>query len=100
MLPIGTIVYLKEGTSKIMILNRCPIIKSNDENVLFDYSGAIYPLGLDNKKTLYFNKENIDQVVFKGYTDEEDERYIKLVNDMLINKKDEFKKGTVSKSYT
>ncbi|BAC13290.1 hypothetical conserved protein [Oceanobacillus iheyensis HTE831] len=30
MLPIGSIVYLKEGTSKLMILNRAPILPTEN----------------------------------------------------------------------
>ena len=40
-LPIGTIVYLKEGTKKLMILNRASIIEKDGEQLLFDYSAAI-----------------------------------------------------------
>ena len=42
-LPIGTIVYLKEGSQKLMILNRGVTIDQNGESVLFDYSAAFYP---------------------------------------------------------
>jgi hypothetical protein len=38
MLPIGSIVYLKQGTSKLMILNRGPIIEVEGEQTWFDYS--------------------------------------------------------------
>ncbi|WP_328798352.1 DUF4176 domain-containing protein [Latilactobacillus fragifolii] len=31
MLPIGSIIYLKEGSRKIMILNRGPVIEENNE---------------------------------------------------------------------
>ena len=46
-LPIGTIVYLKEGSQKLMILNRGVTIEQNGESVLFDYSAAFYPMGLN-----------------------------------------------------
>lgn len=42
MLPIGSIVYLNEGAHKIMIMNRAPIIPSEDsedEGIWYDYSG-------------------------------------------------------------
>ena len=41
MLPIGSIVYLREGTGKLMILNRAPILPSEEteeEGVWYDYS--------------------------------------------------------------
>lgn len=33
MLPIGTIVYLKEGTTKLMILNRGPIVEKDGASI-------------------------------------------------------------------
>lgn len=96
MLPIGSIVYLKEGTSKIMILNRGPIIKMNDEELLFDYSGCFYPQGLLSDNVFYFNHENIDEVIFEGYTDADEERYQKLYRNWTAENQEQYKKGKVS----
>ncbi len=44
MSPIGSIVYLKEGTSKLMILNRAPILPAEgkeQKGIMYDYSGCI-----------------------------------------------------------
>lgn len=78
MLPIGSIVYLKEGTSKLMILNRGPILPSKEadrKGTMYDYSGCFYPQGLDPNNVFYFNEENIDKVLFEGFKDEEEERF-------------------------
>lgn len=40
MLSLGTIVYLKEGRQKIMIINRGPIVEKSDSQFLFDYAGC------------------------------------------------------------
>ncbi|MFT9005690.1 MAG: DUF4176 domain-containing protein [Liquorilactobacillus hordei] len=37
-----------------------------------------YPERINPKDAIYFNHENIDQVVFKGLVDEEEERYMKV----------------------
>lgn len=59
MLPIGSIVYLKEGTSKLMILNRGPLMYTeHDGRKMFDYSGCLYPRGMDSENVFYFNTEN------------------------------------------
>ena len=47
-----------------MILNRGPLVEQNSEKVFFDYTGALYPAGLDPDQVFYFNKEDIDEVVF------------------------------------
>ncbi|MBO1002268.1 DUF4176 domain-containing protein [Pseudogracilibacillus auburnensis] len=96
MLSIGSIVYLKEGTSKLMILNRGPMIKMNEEELMFDYSGCIYPQGLVPDNVFYFNHENIDEVIFEGYRDADEERYQKLYRDWTTENHDKYKRGKVS----
>ena len=81
MLAIGSIVYLKEGTNKLMVLNRGAIIEQNGEQTLFDYSGCFYWQGIDPENVFYFNEENIDEVVFEGYKDSDENRFQKLFND-------------------
>ncbi|WP_449354444.1 DUF4176 domain-containing protein [Virgibacillus natechei] len=97
MLSIGSIVYLKEGTSKLMILNRAPILPSEEtEGIWYDYSGCSYPQGLDPNNVFYFNEENIDKVVFEGYKDEEEERFQEIYNDRMKEIKTTIKKGEVT----
>ncbi|MEW9678010.1 DUF4176 domain-containing protein [Lentibacillus sp. L22] len=99
MLPIGSIVYLREGTSKLMILNRGPILPSGEtegEGIWYDYSGCIYPQGLDPNNVFYFNEENIDKIVFEGFKDDEEEHFQKIFHDRLEENKANIKKGTVT----
>ncbi|GGK09387.1 type II secretion protein [Lentibacillus kapialis] len=96
MLPIGSIVYLKEGTSKLMILNRGPLLETDGERKMFDYSGCFYPQGLDPDNVFYFNEENIDDVVFEGFTDSEEKRFQKVYNDWKEENASNIKKGTVT----
>lgn len=95
MLPLGSIVYLKEGTNKLMILNRGPIIEQNGEQTLFDYSGCFYPQGIDPDHVFYFNQENIDKVVFEGFSDGDEERFQELFQEWMDSNKESIKKGKV-----
>ncbi|GGJ73225.1 DUF4176 domain-containing protein [Virgibacillus salexigens] len=96
MLPIGSIVYLKEGTSKLMILNRGPILEVENEKKMFEYSGCFYPQGLVPDNVFYFNHENIDRVVFEGFKDNEEERFQKLFNDWKQENNESIEKGIVT----
>ncbi|MBL3715972.1 DUF4176 domain-containing protein [Lactococcus garvieae] len=96
MLAIGSIVYLSDGNQKIMILNRGPVVEQNGEQVIFDYTGALYPNGLDPKQVYYFNDDDIDEVVFEGYKDEEEERFRTLYNKWLDREGAKLKKGVTS----
>jgi hypothetical protein len=94
MLPIGSIVYLNEGTSKLMILNRGPIIELEGEQKMFDYSACVYPQGLIADSVLYFNEENIDEVIFEGFKDSDEDRFHSLYKQWLDE--NEIQKGVVS----
>ena len=92
-LPIGTIVYLKEGSQQLMILNGGVSIEQNGESVLFDYSAAFYPMGLNPEQLFYFNREDVDRIVFKGYSDEEEDRFVELYLQWLEENKEKVVKG-------
>ncbi|MFQ8704748.1 MAG: DUF4176 domain-containing protein [Thomasclavelia sp.] len=75
---LGTILYLKGGTQKVMIIGRNAILKLNDEEYLYDYVGCRYPSGFSMKGMIYFNEENIDSILFLGYSDEEEVRMLEV----------------------
>jgi len=96
MLPIGSVVYLAEGDRKVMIVNRGALAEQDGVQVIFDYTGTMYPQGLDMKHVFYFNEENIDTIVFEGLKDEEEERFLVLYEQWLA-KHPELKKGDAKK---
>jgi len=99
MLTIGSVVYLKEGTQKIMILNRGPVIDVQDSLQIFDYSGCLYPVGLVPEEVLYFNDENIDKVIFEGYSDEDESRFQELFSKWR-EENSQIVRGKVEKLYS
>jgi hypothetical protein len=75
LLPIGSIVILKEGTKKLMIYGRKQMLASSEPQV-FDYIGCLYPEGYLNPDFSYvFNHEDIAAVIFTGYQDEEEKKF-------------------------
>ena len=60
---IGSIIYLKEGSQKLMII--------------------------------YFNEENIDNVIFEGYCDQDETRFQELFKEMMDNLDEDVQRGTV-----
>ena len=78
-LPIGTIVLLKNGSKKVMIYGRKQIATENGQE--FDYVACLYPEGnINDDFTFLFNNENIDKIIFKGYSDEEEVEFQKVLN--------------------
>lgn len=79
LLPIGSVVLLKEGQKKLMIFG----VKQMDSEVReeYDYIGVMYPEGNVGIEGQYlFNHENIDQIFFKGYEDEERDTFISALD--------------------
>ena len=72
-LPIGSVVQLKNGEVKLMIINRFPLYNNNGEIGYFDYSACIYPNGSLDAHAYFFNQEDIAKIWFEGYVDESEE---------------------------
>ncbi|MFS4466145.1 DUF4176 domain-containing protein [Staphylococcus haemolyticus] len=94
---IGSIIYLKEGSQKLMIINRGPIVEIEGQKYMFDYSACKYPVGVVEDQIYYFNEENIDSVIFEGYFDQEEVRFQELFKEMIDNLGKDIQRGTVQK---
>lgn len=82
LLPIGSVVLLKEGTKKLMIIGIKPVT-SEKPNEIYDYIGVLYPEGfLSNDYNFLFNHENINDVVFTGYNNPEREDFIQVMEEV------------------
>ncbi|WP_459502401.1 DUF4176 domain-containing protein [Bacillus sp. C1] len=80
LLPNGSIVLLKEGTKKIVIYGRKQILMV-EESSMYDYIGCFYPEGYINPDyTFVFNHEDIEEIIFVGFVDEEEEAFVELLN--------------------
>lgn len=74
-LPIGTVVLLKEGSKKIMIIGFCAMAKKDDKTI-YDYSGCLYPEGLlTSDQTLLFNHNQIEKIYHIGFHDDDDKKF-------------------------
>ena len=89
-LPIGTVVLLKGGNKKVMVLSYLIFSKGkDDEKVMYDYGGCTYPEGvLDSKTAIGFNHSDIEKVIFMGL---EDDKEFKELNDALKQFGDEMR---------
>lgn len=56
LLPLGSTVYLQEGTQKLMIVGRGVIFddEETEEQIFAYYMGVLYPFGLQTESTLFF----------------------------------------------
>ncbi len=76
LLPIGSIVLLKDGEKKLMIIG----IKQTDadgDGQEYDYLGVLYPEGHIGEQFQYlFNHDDINEIVFRGYEDDERREFL------------------------
>lgn len=75
LLPIGSVVRLKEGKKKVMIFG----VKQTEteDNEEHDYIGVTYPEGnMGHEFQFYFEHDSIEEVVYRGFEDAEREDFI------------------------
>ena len=62
LLPVGSVVLLKGGQHRAMIIGYCQRLVSKPDTV-YDYVGCLFPEGfLSADKNYLFNREQIDQI--------------------------------------
>ena len=90
-LPIGSVVLLNGGKKKIMITGFCSI-SSDDKTRVYDYSGCIYPEGyLSSNQICLFDHEQIEDIYFIGYENEEETEFKKQLNEVFEDFKERAK---------
>lgn len=78
LLPIGSVVLLKNAKKRLMITGVFPI--QTEEEEVYDYIAVIYPEGYIGPRSNYvFNHGDIEEVLFKGYDDEERKGYLDVM---------------------
>ena len=86
LLPIGSVVLLKTGKHRLMIIGYTPLRNDSGQKI-YDYWGCFYPEGvLELDKTFTFNHGDIETIVNVGYSDAEEKvfrsKMIKILTDI------------------
>lgn len=85
-LPIGTVVMLKGGSKRVMIVGFC-CSDNKDATKIYDYSGCLYPEGtISSDKMLLFNHNQIDKIYHLGLVDEEEKQFKEKLKEFLEKK--------------
>ena len=81
LLPIGTVVILKDATKRLMISG---VMQNDTEGNEQDYMGVLYPEGnISQNAQFLFQHSDIEQVIFKGYEDDERTEFINRLADFF-----------------
>ncbi len=82
-LPVGTVVLRQNGTKRVMINGFCTMDASNPD-VIYDYSGVLFPEGsLSSDQTLLFNHNQIVRVDHLGLKDQEEADFKVKLNQIV-----------------
>ena len=68
LLPIGSVITLKESQKKLMVIGISQKSEAND--TVYDYIGVPYPEGFIDRETMFlFYHKDIEKVHFLGFVD-------------------------------
>ena len=89
LLPIGSVVLLKEGQKKLMVFGVMQTDIGADD-AEYDYIGVLYPEGnVGEEMQFLFNNSDIEEIFHRGYEDEEREDFLKQLEEIYKNLKNE-----------
>ncbi|KRM22329.1 DUF4176 domain-containing protein [Latilactobacillus graminis] len=76
-LPLGSVVALKDSDGTLLtIVSRGALTEQAGTTYYADYGAVVSPLGLvDVDEIYFFNHENIEEVVFVGYCDAQEQEF-------------------------
>ena len=94
LLPIGSVVILRDGKKRLMIYG---INQKTDKGDIYDYLGCLYPEGnISPEYTYLFNDDDVDGVFFLGFVDPEFSIYRNRLKEIMDESENEKTKDTVN----
>lgn len=93
-LPIGSVVMLKGGEKKVMIVSYLIFSTGKSKTkTMYDYGGCVYPEGIiDSRVGVGFNHSDIAEILHVGYEDDEEKEMSKLLKENAEKVKEEYLK--------
>ena len=65
-LTIGSTVFLKGNSKPVMIIGRAMLAQLDSQQYYFDYMGCLYPEGIVDEESLYFQASEIAKVIHEA----------------------------------
>ncbi len=82
LLPIGSVVLLKDGEKRLMVDGIMQTDAGGDGKE-YDYLGVLYPEGhVGDQFQFLFNHEDINEIFFRGYEDDERENFLTKLSEI------------------
>ena len=87
-IPLGSVVYLKGGVKKLLIVARAINVANGGKQYFFDYGGVLYPEGITGDQMAYFNHGDVSSIYFRGCDDEENKGMNEAINKFVADHPD------------
>ncbi|EUJ43741.1 DUF4176 domain-containing protein [Paenilisteria rocourtiae] len=81
LLPLGSVVKLKNGDKLVLVTSRLPLYNNSGVIGYFEYGACLYPDGHTNQLAYFFNGEDIQDIYFKGYINEDELKFQETVRE-------------------
>lgn len=78
LLPLGSVVRTS-GAKRLVVVARGLMLTVEGQSAYFDYGACVYPEGMIGDSMVYFNAEDVVEVVYEGFTDDEDRACIESI---------------------
>ncbi len=97
-LPLGSVVILKNGWKKVMIIGYAPINIDNKDEI-YDYLACLYPEGIVRTDfNILFNHKDIKEIKAIGLIDEEEQNFMNNLPDLIGNTAEQKEKLAIIKN--
>ena len=85
LLPIGSVVLLKNAQKKITVIGLMPIKHTEaGKDIIYDYIGVPYPEGyIWQESAMIFNHISIEETIFVGYSNNEREQFVDVIQKLV-----------------
>lgn len=93
-IPLGSIVLLKGGIQKMLVISRALNVQKDGKLYFFDYGAVPYPEGLIGDQMAYFNHDQLARIVFEGFKDEDNDVMVQNIYDYL-DKHPDIERGSI-----
>ncbi|HJD21096.1 MAG TPA: DUF4176 domain-containing protein [Candidatus Gemmiger faecigallinarum] len=85
LLPIGSVIRLKGAEKRLMVFGVRQTDRSDKKE--YDYIGVLYPEGnIGEQGQFLFNHENIEEVNFRGFEDQERAAFLNKLDSFYSKK--------------
>lgn len=83
-LPLGSVVRLRGGDRTMMVIGRAlTCTKDDGTKEYYDYGFVLYPSGVMGDALIYSNHDCIEDILFEGFSNEQDEALVAQMMEIL-----------------